>query len=191
MTKVCTKCGVEKPLDDFYKRNGKVDHYVCKVCLRAIHKERYRANKKRILESQREYYKKNKKAIIKRNNDYRERNQEVCAERARKYREANRETLAAKHHVAYKRRYAENPHRYDDWKINNPEKRKEVAKRCSQNQRDELRDCYIKQLLTAKTTIKRNELPDDLVGVKREHLRLKRRLKEIKDGTYSYASETN
>jgi Recombination endonuclease VII len=74
MTKRCTKCGVEKPFDDFHRKDGGRRYYAwCKVCMnayarayqrgrrkqdpegeRARHRAWYRANREHILARHRE-----------------------------------------------------------------------------------------------------------------------------------------
>ncbi len=52
--KSCTKCGLEKPLTEFYKRLGDTTAK-CKICIKSEMKERYVANP----EKDKEYSKKN------------------------------------------------------------------------------------------------------------------------------------
>lgn len=50
--KVCAKCGVEKPLEEFNKRTQSKDgkHYYCKACANTYTKRWYAANKQRHVE---------------------------------------------------------------------------------------------------------------------------------------------
>lgn len=54
-TKVCTKCGEEKPLSEFYKSKREKDgyNYWCKSC----QKEYYQENKKQLIKKSKEYNK--------------------------------------------------------------------------------------------------------------------------------------
>ncbi|MCA9340281.1 MAG: hypothetical protein KDA17_05185 [Candidatus Saccharibacteria bacterium] len=67
-TKICSKCGVSKPTADFMADRSRRDglRYHCKQCNR----ERYAANKEKILEQQREYYTANREKINARNRAY-------------------------------------------------------------------------------------------------------------------------
>ena len=103
--KCCTKCGLEKPLTEFYKRLDKPTPQ-CKVCIKTKMKERYDANPER----DREYSKK-----------YREQNPLQGREDVKKWREKypdrDKETKAKWHaknpdyeKERSKRRRKENPH---------------------------------------------------------------------------------
>jgi hypothetical protein len=52
--KCCTKCGLEKPLTDFYKRLGDTTAK-CKVCIKSEMKERYVANPEKDKEYSKKY----------------------------------------------------------------------------------------------------------------------------------------
>jgi hypothetical protein len=56
--KVCTKCGLEKPIDGFYMRSDKPIS-ICKTCVKLKMKERYDANPNRDREYSRNYRKAN------------------------------------------------------------------------------------------------------------------------------------
>lgn len=95
-TKVCTKCGRELPLSDFYNNKSKKDGKAsdCKYC----YKEYNEANKEKIKEKRKEYYEKNKekfKEYYKNNEDhykkYYESNKERKKEYDKEYREKNKE----------------------------------------------------------------------------------------------------
>lgn len=96
--KSCTKCKVEKPLEEFNKqKNGKFGRMSqCKACM-AEYRE---ANREKISEYDRRYYEENLEKISERHRRYREANREKLVEKQRKYREENREKISA-----YRRRY--------------------------------------------------------------------------------------
>lgn len=56
-TKICSKCGKEKPITEFYKDKSSKDglYYWCKECSCKHNKERYRKNKKKIIEYIKKY----------------------------------------------------------------------------------------------------------------------------------------
>jgi len=115
-SRICTKCGVEKPLDEFHKRKiGKFGRESrCKVCKAEhyqknrervlVRQRRYReANPGKLQEQDRRYYVKNRGRISEKKRQYREANPGKLRERARRYYEENLEKFAAK---AAKRRAA-------------------------------------------------------------------------------------
>lgn len=62
MTKICSKCGIEKPLEDFNKDKGKADGYanICKLCRieqRKLNKDKTAEYNKKYRETHAEYYK--------------------------------------------------------------------------------------------------------------------------------------
>jgi len=102
-TKICTKCGVEKPITDFYKRKGYKKHYIkdgyraeCKNCdgklsheYKVKHSEEIKRYNK---ETHRRYYTKNKDKILEKEKKYVERNKEKKRVYYRMYRKRVRET---------------------------------------------------------------------------------------------------
>lgn len=108
-SKICTKCKVEKPLDEFHKRKiGKFGRQPrCKVCVA----EHYQKNRERVLmrqrryreanpgklhEKDRRYYVKNRGRISEKKRQYREANPGKLRERERRYHEENPEKKAAR-----------------------------------------------------------------------------------------------
>ena len=102
MTKTCSECNTEKPLDEFHKhknhRDGKQSH--CKACMRKkrnaylsvnrgkLYKENkiYReANKEKIARQQQTYYKANKERINARNRNYYKKHKKNLIEASRVY----------------------------------------------------------------------------------------------------------
>jgi hypothetical protein len=63
--KVCTKCGVEKPITDFYKQKGHSTGYrsVCKVCVAEYNKRYKTDNKEELKHSVKEYQKNNREKL--------------------------------------------------------------------------------------------------------------------------------
>jgi len=111
-TKICTKCGENKELTEFYKRKQSEDglRSACKTCARAYRQ----ANKTTILAYASEYYQANKEAIITKNTEYYETNKvELAAQKAEyyqtnkvvkltyasEYRQINKVAIAAKKYV--------------------------------------------------------------------------------------------
>lgn len=115
-TKVCTKCDIEKPLDQFYKDKSTKTWYAsrCKSCKDKHTRDYYDRNKDRINKQKRDsWYNKTdrKKANDKKR---REDNREKKLESDRRYREENRELIRE---------------RDKQYRLNNPEKYKERSRR--------------------------------------------------------------
>ncbi|MCA9367132.1 HNH endonuclease [Candidatus Kaiserbacteria bacterium] len=134
--KTCTKCHIEKPLSEFYKRkDGKCGvRSNCKLCSAEKQCLYQEANREQIAEYYRQYYEENREYY---RQHYQE-NKKKIAKIKRKYRKANREHIAE-----YKRQ----------WERDNPEK----VRSYSQNRRarkfnaegthtaQEIRDLYAGQ----------------------------------------------
>lgn len=90
-TKVCTKCGRELPLSDFYNNKSKKDGKTseCKYC----YKEYSDANKEKIKEYQKEYRENNKEKIKDYKKEYNKEYYENNKERRKEYCENNKEKI--------------------------------------------------------------------------------------------------
>lgn len=119
MKKTCTKCSIEKPIDDFYKRkNGR--HGVspeCKKCACLIAKSYRKQNKKKISDKRKERYKENREDILYRNKKYREENKEKVSLISKKYKESNKESVSKQrkaHRQANLKRLAKTNKKYQE-----------------------------------------------------------------------------
>lgn len=85
-TKVCVKCGVEKPLTEFYvdSSTGKIIN-TCKLCKRSYNKSHYEDNKEYISVKSKEYREANKERLDAYHADYRKKNAEKRREYSRQY----------------------------------------------------------------------------------------------------------
>jgi 5-methylcytosine-specific restriction endonuclease McrA len=94
--KVCSKCGEEKSVKEFYisvdnRDNKSYYSSICKVC-KSIYAKQYRQNnKERISNSAKQYYKKNKTIINEQSKKYYYNNKEWYSGRRKKYHEDNKE----------------------------------------------------------------------------------------------------
>lgn len=80
--KICTKCGEQKPVSEFYQsKNGRLTCY-CKDCYKNIHRGYYLANKEKILQRQKEGYQKKRKLRIPYNKGLYEKHKESILRRS-------------------------------------------------------------------------------------------------------------
>ena len=93
-SRVCTKCGEEKLLGEFYKCKGGTYGRTsqCKLCRIKKEKQYRKANKEKISKREKKYREANKERIAERTIQYREANKQYySAERRKQYYEANKE----------------------------------------------------------------------------------------------------
>ena len=78
--KKCSKCGIEKPLTEFYKDNRSMGHRShCKSCTAKRKAKHYVENKEKIAKQKAKWYVENKEKILKHQKDYRAENPEKIA----------------------------------------------------------------------------------------------------------------
>lgn len=106
-SKVCTGCGVDKPLSDYHndKRGRLGKQAKCKVC-KSQSDKKYRDEKGEILlEQKRQYYAENKDVLLERQREYNEKNKKAISNRrSAKYRENVDENRAKKRAQYYENR---------------------------------------------------------------------------------------
>ncbi len=92
-SKQCTKCGQEKPLEDFHRNVRSKDGFrtICKMC-RA---EYYQENREAFLSYQVEYRMDNREATLAYASEYREANKDKIAARSAEYYAENRDDILA------------------------------------------------------------------------------------------------
>lgn len=156
ITRVCRKCGQEKPLEEFVKdKTRELGYsYTCKHCKREL-ACKYRAD--------------NHEKVLERTRKWRVDNPEKVREYDRKYRADNHEKI-----LEYGRKhYAENSERYKKysrkWQAANPEKVRETRR----YKREILSDGYLRRQL------KQRNLPvtPETIDYKRIQLKLYREIK--------------
>lgn len=110
-SKVCTKCGVEKPVDGFHVESRRKDgrKNQCKKCVAALNKEHYNRNREQNLERSLEYYQRNRKQAIEYQQRYRQHNKEKKAKYNRDYFQQNKKQIAEYRRGYRKKRYSEDP----------------------------------------------------------------------------------
>jgi len=101
--KTCIKCGIEKPLSDFYTRKGAKDGYRndCKQCVNVRGHERYLSRQEEIKAKVKSYYLANQEKKIDYAHDYYKTNKEKIAARQVAYNAANKEVIAERKAAKY------------------------------------------------------------------------------------------
>jgi 5-methylcytosine-specific restriction endonuclease McrA len=97
--KQCSKCGVEKPLDEFYSGRA-----VCKACKRAYQRGYYIKNREYCIEWWREYRSTNREAVSKSLQKYHNRNRDTRNANMRQRRKDHPEKVKAEDLVKRARR---------------------------------------------------------------------------------------
>lgn len=128
-SKVCTKCGESKPLDQYSSLKGKPNAYPsCKSCVRKYMREYHAANREQNRERARQHYKANKEARNAASAAWHEANRESSLERNRAYYQANKD------------RFREWGRR---WRAENAERFREVNAEDQRRRRARLREAEI------------------------------------------------
>ncbi|MCK6401286.1 MAG: hypothetical protein L6Q74_05150 [Sphaerotilus natans subsp. sulfidivorans] len=167
--KTCTKCGETKERAAFHAHARSPDGLQtwCKACRSAHAKATYDPAKASA------YNTAHKDEIRARKHAYLQENREKERERIKRWARANPDKAHA-----IKRRYAEKHGdrdllRLKQFVAENPE--------CKNIRRKELRDAYVAYVMTRRSKLlKPEDIPQDLIDLKRQQLKLLRELKEIK-----------
>ena len=97
MTVTCKKCGIEKPLVEYYKAKGtKTGHHSsCKTCYKQRVKTWKDSNKERVLSVQKDYYERNKDHCLAVMDLYAQENPDVVRKAKKAWRMRNAEAVNA------------------------------------------------------------------------------------------------
>ena len=119
--KICTVCGLEKPLEEF-RKSGKYYRSECKQCNNKMCKERNLKNKEHIKQKQKEYRESHKEQIAKYKKEHY--NKEKMKKYNKKYYEEHKEYYANKHKQYLKNNKEIIKEKQNIWKQKNQEKLK-------------------------------------------------------------------
>ena len=176
----CSKCGVEKELcpEHFSRRQTNSAGYrtSCKTCDRQRTAEWKRANKERV----KEYNKKYKAKLCA---SLSTQEKEKLKEKLREVSRVRRRENPEKHKAYRKKYYSKNKEKIKlkvaKWNKENPDTLREYVRRSATVSREKLNSCYIRAFLTAGTTLKAKDIPQELVDAKRLQLMITRKIKEL------------
>ena len=157
VTKICSSCGESKGVEEFYKTGG-----VCKACGKVYRREYYENNKRQWNKYYENNKRDNKEKILKYQAEYRKNNREKILEHQAEYRKNNREKI------------------------------KGIWKKYQNNNRDKLKEYGKKRTASvpysyAKGIVKKcyslENPPPELIETKRNVIKIKRLLNQIKKKT--------
>ena len=178
-TRVCTKCGGEKPeTTEYFYRNKSCRgglYTICKECICRAVRIRDAENPEEVRERKRRWQSENPEKVREANKRWAAENQEKVRESKKRWQAENPE----KAREAKIRWQAENPEKQREavrrWQTENPEKAREISRRC----RNTLTPGYLKHLITKKYDIDHSEIGDELINAKRREIKYYRQFKQL------------
>lgn len=133
------------------KKTGE-QHYRCKECMKMMHKDHYERNKEKVKAAQQIYKAKDP--------------------------HKHREMKNASNRKTWQKNKEEYRKRRTKWDKENPEKKSARQKKYKDKAVRTLSDKYVKQVLVKDSGLKFSAIPDNIVKIKRELIKLKRIIKE-------------
>ena len=155
ITKTCSKCGEVKAVEMFVARRCQ-----CKVCTRAAG----RAWREKNSAYQKEYFQKNKMKLLAQQKCYVQKNRKKTNEYKSKWQKSNPDVRRA----SAKKRKAADEERFS-----------ERSRAANKKSRSKLNDGYVAEKITKQTCLARHLITPELIEVKRKHLQLLRKIKEL------------
>jgi hypothetical protein len=179
-TRVCTKCGEEKPETDEYFYRNKASrgglNTICKVCRNEKSRRWYAENPEKAREISERWRAKNPEKVRESKRRWQAENPEKVREARRRWKAKNPEKVMEKQ----RRWKAKNPEKVREarrrWKAKNPEKVRETNRRYV----DTLATGYLKYLITLKYNIDSSEIGNELIEAKRREITYYRQFKQLK-----------
>ena len=174
MSKVCTKCGVEKDESEFYKKRAcKCGLSAsCKMCESEYSRRHYAENIEKRREKLRTYRQENLERVRSLDRANRLLHREKRTEANRAYKQTNREKLRERQRIYVQANLEKVRERDKVYWSKNREKLREQKRIDAKNQSSKLSDRYVKHLLKVKIA------PQELIDLKRAHIQIQRFIKE-------------
>ena len=151
--KVCGECNKNKDINLFFNRQDSKDgkNNICKACKKEKNIIYRKNNKEKIRLMKQKYRKTDRAKRLKKESYYR-----------------NIESIRKKDRIRGK-----------IYREKNRDKTTSYLRNLKRKYRMDLHDTYIKELIVKNSVLSRKEIPQEYIEAKREHLKLKRHLKEI------------
>ena len=189
MTKQCNKCKEIKELVLFKKqfsrwttkdgvKHKKRTYKICKECDNKYNRDYHNKNKARLNEQARIIYWEDHDKTLKNRAAFRDSHREATTEYQKNYYQENKETIAQQN---------------KKWVKNNPEKKRKAANKYankpeikvkdsikSKKAVKNLEDWYVKDLIVKRSSLVRADISDEMIKLKKEHIKLKRAIKDDK-----------
>lgn len=181
VTKICTICKINKPLNEFFYKKDSRDRlsYKCRKCSVILNKKWRHENKEKVRECRRKWRKNNKEKML----EYGRRKRKKEGKDKRRlinklYREKNIEKILERERLYYKNNKEKRLEYGRKWRKNNKEKYAIICKKSTKRNVENLSDQYIKRKITQFTHLKSSDIPKELIELKRAHMKFKRAIKE-------------
>lgn len=181
-TKVCTKCGVEKPLGEYYKdRRAKDGAYSeCKSCSYERTKQYAKANPEKGKKARLSWKTKNPERVKEIKRRHYLNNSEKAKEGTRKWKIKNIEAVKEYSQEWVRNnpeKMRENARRY---RLNNPERYKKMNRIKAQRNVEELSGSYVKGIIKKLYNIDADDITPETIEMKRRSIKYYRELNQLK-----------
>ena len=179
-TRVCTKCGEEKPeTEEYFHRDRKNRgglSTICKECKNKASRRWHAKNPERARDRNRRWQSENPEKVRENVRRWQAENPEKVRETKRRWYAKNTEKVRDKNRRWYADNREKEKERTKIWQAENPEKVKEAARR----RRNTLAPYYLKILIANKYDIHYSEIGEELIEAKRREIKYYRQLKQLK-----------
>ncbi len=144
-TKICNRCGKEKPITEFcYRKKENVYRNPCKDCKKEYLKEYAKKNKSRLTEYRKEYYDLNKDHKLEYQSNYRKNNEDTITEKRKKYNSSNYEKTKEYKKNYYLDNKEEIAKKFREYYESTKESRKEYRSNYYKNNKDKV-NLYVRE----------------------------------------------
>ena len=202
-TKICRICKEEKALNQYYSSKVNKDGFVnsCKTCVKIITKKNRLKNPEKYNEHAKRWRDKNREKANENSKNWRLSNPEKMKQSKEKYRTENSEKVKESYKIwadinreklqeQRKEWYNKNKEYANNWRHKNCEKANEYGKnwrlrnpekvnKKGKNRIEQLKDSYIRPILKKNSNLKTEDIPPDLIELKRIIIKTKRLIKEL------------